>query len=423
MVDRIFRGALGAALLVVLGACSESTTNSLGCPSLCTDQTATLRDTVLVGAIVFDTTVTGFPLIGTTGELSLVARGDTADVRVIARFDSLPQSYLPVTAQPDSLITVVDSATLIFRVDSAFVKPTVPLTIEAYDVDSTATDTIPQTLVPLFRPDKLIGRHTYAASALLDTVRLPLDNLVLLQKITNKQRLRIGIKLVDGSSSTLRFSGTTFNPRVRFRVSADTTVKPDTVLLRSTTPANDPSMATNLVLYQLVARGALPPPPRSVLAVGGLAGARAYMSFLIPPIVIDSVQVIRAELGLTQLPSRSAGGGQDTLTVLVQPVTSTPLVSNVFSSSQFLAPYGLWAVDTLRLLPSGSGVKSLEVVNLVRAWRTVGLGNSNRALVVSVAQEKSSPGELNFTSVTGLTAASRPFLHLTYVPRRGFGIP
>jgi hypothetical protein len=420
--DRIFRGVLGTALLLVLGACSENVTSSLGCPSLCSDQSATLRDTVLVGAIVVDTTVTGFPLLGESKELSLVARGDTADVRVIARFDTLPRTYVPATAQPDSLIKRVDSASLIFRIDTSFAKPKIPLTIEAYDVDTTATDTIPRTLLPLFRPDKLIGSQTYQLSDLKDTLRLPLSNAILLQKITNNQRLRIGLKLRASSSATLRVSATLFSPRVRFRVSADTAVKPDTLGLRSKTPTDDAAIASSLTIYSLIAKGALPPPPASVLAVGGLAGARTYMQFTIPAIVIDSVQVIRASLQLTQLPSRFSSGGQDTLTVLTQPVTAGPAITNVFAASQFLAPFGMWPVDTLRLIPSASGQRTLEIVNVVRAWRAVGAANSIRALVLRDAQEGSSPGELDFSSMKG-PVASRPILRLTYVPRRGFGIP
>ena len=422
MSDRIFRGALGAALLLVLGACSENVTSSLGCPSLCSDQSATLRDTVLVGSIVFDSTLTGFPLVGDTRELSLVARGDTADVRIITRFDSLPQRYVPSTPQPDSLIARVDSANLIFRIDTAFVKPTIPLTIEAYDVDTTANDTIPQTLLPLFRPDRLLGSQTYQVSQLLDTLRLPLDTTILRQKIQNNQRLRIGLKLSGSQSATLRISGSTFAPRVRFRVSADTTVLPDTVFLRSMTPTSDAPVAASLLMYRLVASGALPPPPSNVLALGGLSGARVYMRFDIPSIVIDSVQVIRASLQLTQMPSRSAGGGQDTLTLVTLPVTAGPAITDPFTASQFLAPPGLWPVDTLQLMPSSSGARTLEIVNIVRAWRSVEASNSTRALVLRVLQEASSPGELDFSS-SGGPVASRPSLRITYVPRRGFGIP
>lgn len=422
MSDWISRGARCAALLLVLGGCTENVTSSLGCPSLCSDQSATLRDTVLTGAIVFDSTVSGFPLLGEGRMLSLVARGDTADVRIVARFDTLPQTYVPSAPQPDSLIKLVDSASLIFRIDTTFIKPTIPLTIEAYDVDTTATDTIPQTLLPLFRPDRLIGSQTYQPADLKDTLHLPLSNAILLQKLTNNQHLRIGLKLSGSKSATLRINDSTFAPLVRFRVSADTAVKVDTVGLRSKTPTDDAAIAASLQVYSLIASGALPPAPTSILAVGGLTGSRAYMRFVIPPIVLDSVQIIRASLQLTQLPSRSTGGGQDTLTLLTQPVTAGPAITNVFTASQFLSPLGLWPVDTLRLLPSASGTRNLEIVNIVRAWRAVDATTSVRALVLRVAEEASSPGELNFSSSTGLAGAV-PSLRLTYVPRRGFGIP
>jgi hypothetical protein len=58
----------------------------------------------------------------------------------------------------------------------------------------------------------------------------------------------------------------------------------------------------------------------------------------------------------------------------------------------------------------------------VRAWQFVGPTNTSRAVVLRAVQEGSSPGELNFVSTKG-PAAERPRLRLTYVPRRGFGIP
>jgi hypothetical protein len=188
------------------------------------------------------------------------------------------------------------------------------------------------------------------------------------------------------------------------------------------TPTDDAAIAASLLMYRLVASGALPPPPNTVLALGGLAGARTYMRFEIPSIVIDSVQVIRASLQLTQMPSRSAGGGQDTLTVVTLAVTAGPAITDPFTASQFLAAPGLWPVDTLRLMPAASGPRLLEIVNIVRAWRSVEASKSTRALVLRVVEEGSSPGELDFSSTLG-PVASRPSLRITYVPRRGFGIP
>jgi len=420
--DRIVRGAFGVALLLVLGACSEQVTSSLGCPELCSDQSATLRDTLLTEAVVFDTTLTGYPLLGTTRELSLVTRGDTADVRVVARFDTLPNRFIPVTPQADSSITFVDSATMIFVVDTTFVRPSTAVTIDAFDVDTTAADTNSDALIPLFRPDRLIGSTTFQPSQVRDTLRLQLSNAALLAKIQANARLRIGLRLRDGSFPTLRLSGTAFAPRVRFRVSADSLVPPDTISLTSKTPTDDAVLASALALYPVIAAGILPPPPQDVLAIGGVNGARSYLRFVIPPIVLDSVQVIRASLELTQRPPRSPGGSADTLTVLASAVLAGPNVTDVPTELNFLAPFGTFAVDTLRVVPGQDMLRRVEIVNLVRAWRVVGADRATRALVLSVPQEASSPGEIDFYS-SDAPADVRPRLRLTYVPRRGFGIP
>jgi hypothetical protein len=420
--DRIVRGALGIALLFSLAACSEQVTSSLGCPELCSDQSATLRDTVLTGAVVFDTTLVGYPPLGTSRELSLIARGDTADVRVVARFDTLPSRFVPAAPQADSLIAFVDSAQLIFVVDTTVVRPSSAITIDAYDVDTTAADTDPDALLPLFRPDRLIGSTTFQPVQVRDTLRLQLSNSALLAKIQANARLRVGLKLRDGSFPTLRISGTQFSPRVRFRASADTTVAPDTVMLSSRTPEDDQLLAASLVLYPLVAAGALPPPPQDVLAIGGINGARSYLRFAIPSIVLDSVQVIRASLELTQKPPRFVRGSGDTLTVLTSAILAGPSVSDVATEMNFLAPFGAFPVDTLRVVPGQDIVRRFEIVNLVRAWRVVGADRATRALVLTATPEGATPGEINFYSIDA-PEDLRPRLRLTYVPRRGFGIP
>jgi hypothetical protein len=65
----------------------------------------------------------------------------------------------------------------------------------------------------------------------------------------------------------------------------------------------------------------------------------------------------------------------------------------------------------------------VEIVQLVRAWRSVGADRTTRAIVLSAPQEGSTPGELNFYSSDAPDPDVRPRLRLTYVPRRGFGIP
>ena len=76
----------------------------------------------------------------------------------------------------------------------------------------------------------------------------------------------------------------------------------------------------------------------------------------------------------------------------------------------------------VRFAPRDSGTRSIELVNLLRAWRAVGTTNTTRSIILRSPQEGHTPGELNFVSTEG-PVALRPRLRITYVPRRGFGIP
>ncbi|MEO8336475.1 MAG: hypothetical protein ABI664_15960 [bacterium] len=424
MSDRILRSALGALLLIgTLVSCKEQVTGSLGCPELCTDESAAVRDTVLLGAIVVDTTFNGFPRPGEDRDVSLWNNLDTADVRLVARFDSLPLNYQIVGASSDSLIRRVDSASLIFTVDTILQKGTFPLTIDAFDVDTTAADSLTSALVPLFRADRLIGSQTFTASDLkVDTLRLGLDNAALFAKIRDTLRLRVGLRVRGQGSSHIRVLGNSFVPRIRFRVSADTTIAPDTIFPRSKTPPDDANIQSAYTLYKIIAAGALPLPPLGSFSIGGFAGGRAYLRFDIPTAVLDSVQVIRASLLLTQRTARSTAAIDDTLTVFTQPVLASPSVTDIFTASQFIGGARAYGIDSVRFAARDSGQKSIELVNLLRFWKSIGPTNTSRSVVLRALQEGATPAEANFFSIEG-PAALRPRLRLTYVPRRGFGIP
>src|SRR6185369_2609228 len=113
-----------------------------------------------------------------------------------------PTNYQIIGASSDSLIRRVDSASLIFTIDTLLQKPTLPITIDAFDVDTTAADSLTGALVPLFRPDRLIGSQNFTAADLkADTLRLTLDNAALYAKIKDTLRLRIGLRVRTGQGS------------------------------------------------------------------------------------------------------------------------------------------------------------------------------------------------------------------------------
>jgi hypothetical protein len=285
------------------------------------------------------------------------------------------------------------------------------------------TDTLTSTILPLYRAGRLIGSQTYAAADFAtDTVRLKLSNEAMFAKIKDTLRLRIGLQVRGSGTSRLRMLGTSFPPRIRFRTSTDTTVVPDTIFPTSTTPPGDLYQQAAFRLFPVVVKGRLPQAPNDRLVIGGIGGARTFLRFDIPAIVLDSVTVIRASLLLTQLPARSFAATADSISVYTQPVLAAPSITDVFTASTFLGGAGLFGVDSVRFGARDSGPRSIELVNLLRFWRAVGSANTTRSIVLRTPLEGNIPGELGFVSMEG-PVAQRPRLRITYVPRRGFGIP
>jgi len=419
--DRIFRGAAAALLLLGSAACTEQLTGSLGCPELCGDESAALRDTTLTGIVTTDSVLTGYPPFGTTRDFTLIAQGDTADVRLVMRFDTLPNTFRHPNAVVDSAVTRVDSARITFVVDTTIGRPKAPVLIEAFDIDTTAADTLRGALLPLFRPDRLIGSQTFSVAEIRDTLPLPINNAVVLAKATAGARLRVGLRIRSTQSVRLRVVGSFYTPRLTFRVTPDTLVHKDTVIIESNTPAGQP-VATLYAMYPIIASGALPAPGPGVLAVGGVGGARTYLRFDVPSILVDSVQVIRASLLLNQVTSRVLASSADTVSIVVNPILAGAQITDIATLVQLAGtPAGI-ALDSARFVPKDAGPVGIEMVNLFRAWRLVGTENSIRAIVLRARLEGATAAELDFVSTEGALGL-RPKLRITYVPRRGFGLP
>ncbi|MDB4912865.1 MAG: hypothetical protein JWM95_509 [Gemmatimonadetes bacterium] len=423
MSDRILRTALGAVLLIgVIAGCSENVTSTLGCPTLCVDESAALRDTVLNGSVVLDSSLFGYPQLGDTRDITLLNQGDSADVRVVARYDSLPLRYQISGASSDSLIRKVDSATMIFVIDTLTTRVTSAITIEAFNVDTVANDTALKAVLPLFRAGRLLGSQTFNPGDLKDTVRLQLNNDSLFAKIRDTLHLRVGLRIRGDGSRKLRVLGTLFAPRIRIKVYSDTTVPPDTLYPNTLAPANNAYLQGALSFYRVVAKGDLSYPPPGTFVIGGVAGARTFLKFDIPQTVIDSVTVIRASLILQQTRGRSTARTSDSLSIFTHPVLASPQVTDVSTLMNFIGSSAVYGVDSLRFAPSDSGQRSVELVNLFRTWKVVGATNTIRSIVLRTPLESASAGELSFFSMEG-PVALRPKLRITYVPRRGFGIP
>ena len=413
----VVRSLATALLFISFASCSENLDSSGVCSVLCPPVGGNVQNLTL-DAVVIDTTVQSLSGLGTEPGLLLASRGDTLDTRVIMRFDSLPAAFSPKgdTARP---ITSVDSAHLLLHIDTLSIKGPGPVTIEAYDVDTTASDTSSAVVLALFRPDRFISSQVFNRADLKDTVRYYISNTAVLAKIQSKAQLRIGLRATGSSSSQMRIISNEggLPPSLAFRATPDTATAPVTVALLSRTPVGESIIAFHLSDYTVIAKGPLPGSP-SNLDVGGLPPRRVYVQFNIPLSIIDSATVVRATLLLNQISNPSLDP-TDTVLILPSLVLAGKAVTDPTKAAEIVADI---ALDTLRVMPGSSGLKEIELARAFPIWRTQSPDTIPRAIVLKTLNEGNSPIEIRFSSSEDLLAL-RPRLRISYTSRVPLGIP
>ena len=414
--------ALLTTVVSSIVACKEDLSGTAGCPSLCPEQNVVSKDTTLESFIEIDTTITGYPVIGTEAVLLVASRGDSLDARAVMRFDTLTQRFSRGGA--DSAIYAVDSSMVMIRLDTTGTKATQPVTVELYDVDTTAVDTATSVGLALFRPDRLIGGKTFAVNELKDTLRVPLQNDKVLAKLVRSdgpRRLRIGFRVTSSASAQIRMVAREggFTSMVSYDPSPDTAVHALNNGQSSLTPTDNPTLRSDLTDYQLVAKsqgvGA-----GNLLGVGGLPAQRLFIRFNVPQRLVDSTTVVRATLLLTQIPTSSVDAG-DSLVLYPQVVRAAVDLKDVGRAAGIVNPPAL-EIDSLKLRPNDSGVRAIEMVGAFRSWQALGPTTLQRAIVIrSSAEGASAPALLFYSSEAA--PAQRPRLRLTYVNKVEFGVP
>jgi hypothetical protein len=299
-----------------------------------------------------------------------------------------------------------------------------PATVEAYDVDlGGPDDTDPTAAASAFTASRLLGSATFPSASLKDSISIPIDRDKLLTKILAEapaNRLRIGVRVAtNGSKVTAVSTNGNSPPLLVFRPSADTSVPFAIVAPRSKTPV-EPIIAADLADYLLVTK-APPNPAASVLRVGGLPGRRVYFRFNIPAQILDSSNVVRATLLLTQRPNAFSARSRDTVALEPWIVTAGPAISDLSRALDFLTSQG--RTDSLRLVPVDSGVRAFEMITALRSfWRNTTADKTPRALAIRSTAEGLKAGAVDFFSIEAPLAV-RPKLRITYLPRQEGGLP
>jgi hypothetical protein len=415
--------ALLLILLVgVVGACAENIDTGKGCPVLCAGQSITVRDTVITPALVFDSTYVGYPQRGTETGLLLASRGDTIETRGIVRFDSLLTAFAPPN-DTTRLVTQVDSSKLKLVFSTLGRRLSSKVTFDIYDVDE-PSDTNSAAVLANFVASRRIGGKTVDSSAFTDTTYIPLADSAVLDKIKNGKHLRVGIKISGTGSVWLRAGSveTGYPATVSYKPSKDTLVKALVVSPISSVPIDPAEVKRDLQDYTLVAKYNIAP-TTGTFAVGGTPGRRAYLRFNIPRYISDSATVIRATLRLTQRPVK-LGSLRDSIVVHAHVGLAGPTVTDLFRASDIISVAGLLVLDSLIVSPADTGLKTLEMYTLVRAWggQSALVNQPPRALILKARDEFLSPMEVRFFSTSG-PLATRPSLRLTYVPKSTYGVP
>ena len=418
---------VAAGCLAAAVACTEQDVGTQACPALCPNQNVTVKDTTFTLEIT-DTTLTGFPTFGVEAQLVLAQVAGGLDSRAIIRFDSLATAYLPPGYTIDSsqvAITKPDSARLFLSIDTLRSRVPASFTINVYDVDTTVVDSLTQLLVPLFRPSRLIGSRTFTTPEWLDTVSVPIDTARMRQVVAGPGRLRVGLQVVTaGADAFVRIRSTEsgFAPRLYYKAAPDSGATMEVLVPRSTTPALFATAQSSFLDWTQVVAGT-PGPIANTMSVGGLPGRRAALMFNLPAKVIDSSEVVRATLTLTQLPRRTY---RDTDTTGIYPLiaTATTNVTDLQRAISFAQPLtgtarltyarGAWT-DSLPSVPRDSGTVKFEMTAIVRQWR-VNSTVLQRMIALRVADEGFTQADFRYFS-TRAAAGLRPSIRIQYIPR------
>jgi hypothetical protein len=292
------------------------------------------------------------------------------------------------------------------------------VTIEAYDVNTDAPDSVVSAVAALFTPDRLITSKTFVADSLKDTVTVEIPGSAILARLG--QRMRIGLRAVSPAGS-VQFRIWTVESGLAellyFRADTDTAVKAIQLAPYSKTPENQPAISSSLSDYTVLVKGPTPAPP-GALDVGGLPARRVYMRFNVPPFIADSAEIIRASLLMTQRPDRSVDP-KDTVRIIAHVSLAATAVTDLTRASQITAQTSL---DTLRVAPGDSGVKLLEVAQIIGLWRTQPPDETPRAIVLVSGTEGQAPLRAIFFSIEAAPEL-RPRLRISYSTRKTKGLP
>jgi hypothetical protein len=439
---------IGFALFALAG-CQENLSGGAACPTLCPGQQLEVHDTVLVATEVFDTAavVNGMPPLGTETQL-LVARyadaaGDSIVSGAVLRYDSLQRTFPQSdTTKPAVPIASVSTATLQFTStpDTSMIRDS--MRFEVIDVDANVPDLDTATIHQLFITRPALGTLNVNKDSVSTQHTVPIDTAFVREHVTTGKRVRLGIRVFSyghGSTANVQVgilpitsvsstTGTQTGSSLQYMGHAaapDTTDSLNFVNHSISKSSGGPEFRY-LANYQLVLKGS-PPPPSDVTPVGGLPSSRLYLRFNLPTALIDSsTTIVRATLLLHQRGDPTFND-VDSISINTRVVIASPADTDVSKSALLLAEPTTVPIQAVRMNPNETRTDSIVLVSksasIVTLWRAEGPLLMQRAIVLQSTGEGRDPRRFLIYTNTAADTSLRPHLHLTYIPRSGFGLP
>ncbi len=436
--------------LITLAACKEDLAGGCASPSLCPGQALEVHDTVLVASEAIDTTVvvSGMPPLGTETGL-LVARygdaqGDSVVSGAVLRFDSLPRTFPPTdTTVAPHAVTSISAASLHFTSapDTSLIRDSVRF--EVIDVDANVPDLDTATIHQLFITRPALGTLNVNKDSLAVAHIVPLDTAFIRQRVTTPGgRVRLGVRIFSYghdstgraavaispiSSSTAAATGASGSTLVyEGHAAVSDTVDSLGFNVRSLSKSTGGPEFRYLANYQLVLKGS-PPAPTGILVVGGLPSKRVYLRFNLPTALVDSsTTIVRATLILHQR-GDSTFTDVDSIALTPRVVIASPIVTDISKAALLLADLTTIPLRAVRANPNQVRSDSIALVSrassIVSLWRAEGPLRIQRAIVLQSSSEGKDPRRFFIYGNTATPDSLRPRLHLTYIPRSGFGLP
>jgi hypothetical protein len=439
---------IGLALLA-LAACKEDLTGGAACPTLCPGQQLEVHDTVLVADQVFDSTeiVNGMPPLGTETQL-LVARyadaqGDSIVSGAVLRYDSLQRNFPRIdTTKPSVAVTSVTAASLQFTStpDTSLIRDSVRF--EVFDVDANVPDLDTATIHQLFLTRPALGTLNVNKDSTSTLHTVPLDTAFVRQHVTTGTRIRLGIRVFgygSGTTGNAQFGilpitstggavAAQPGPSLQYmgKAAVGDTIDSLSFVNNSVSKSSGGPEFKYLANYQLVLKGS-PPAPPIVRPVGGLPSSRLYMRFDLPSALIDSsTTIVRATLILHQQGDQTFSR-VDSMSLTPRVVIASPTVTDISKAAILLAEPATVPLPPVRVNPNETRADTLVLVsksaNLVTLWRTEGPSRMQRAIVLQSSGEGRDARRFLIYTNSAPVDSLRPRLHLTYIPRSGFGLP